>query len=202
MSISMNQISILIFDIGGVLIFQSKPNWNVADRKFHLPEGTIHHIVADCFRRRTIDRYFNERLYFEETHSKFISWDTYQTLLKDFFFGETLNEPLVHWIREKKSSGITIYALTNNTVTLTTILRRNHIEHLFDRVFNSADVGLVKPNPLFFEWLLRETKAELQSCLFVDDNLQNIEAAKKLGIPSLQFIDNPTFFSNITVFKL
>jgi putative hydrolase of the HAD superfamily len=42
-------------------------------------------------------------------------------------------------------------------------------------------MGLRKPHPEIFEYILKQHKLKAENCLFIDDTLENTEAAKKLG---------------------
>jgi phosphoglycolate phosphatase-like HAD superfamily hydrolase len=66
--------------------------------------------------------------------------------------------------------------------------------HHFKRkhVLISADVGYIKPQPEIYEFFLSHHKLEPSTCFFVDDQEENIAAAKTFGIDGMKFIDNGT----------
>ena len=51
----------------------------------------------------------------------------------------------------------------------------------------SGQVGLVKPDPRIFQFLLREHNLRSAEVLFVDDHLPNVEAASGLGFQVIHF---------------
>ena len=55
------------------------------------------------------------------------------------------------------------------------------IENLFDRCYLSYQIGLTKPDPAIFEYLLKEEGLNAEECLFLDDGLKNIQTASALG---------------------
>lgn len=70
---------------------------------------------------------------------------------------------------------------------------RPHIEYLknkynlfedFDALFFSYEIGLMKPFPEVFEYVLKALKASPEEVLFFDDSKLNVDAAKKLNINS------------------
>lgn len=193
----------LIFDIGGVIILQPKADWSAKENRLGLKDGTIKRIFVDCFNKQTTDKNFNERKYFEENYSDILSWEQYQNLIKDFFASEKVNEPLLEWTQKKKVEGYRIYALTNNTAVLEKLLKEKFkIEDIFDKVFNSAEIGLAKPDPKIFQYLLSQINANPEQCLFVDDSQRNVEAAGKLGLVSILFMNNQSFFEQTDAFKI
>lgn len=52
----------------------------------------------------------------------------------------------------------------------------------FEKMYLSYEIGMRKPDAEIFEFVLKENKLELKETLFIDDSIQHIEAAKKLGI--------------------
>jgi putative hydrolase of the HAD superfamily len=52
----------------------------------------------------------------------------------------------------------------------------------FEKMYFSHIVGLRKPDEEFFNLVLRENNLNPEETLFIDDSVQHIEAAKKLGI--------------------
>lgn len=59
---------------------------------------------------------------------------------------------------------------------------------LFHYTFYSYQLSLIKPDKDIFLALLRKLQVKPQECLFIDDSIKNIEAAKELGMKTIQFI--------------
>lgn len=57
---------------------------------------------------------------------------------------------------------------------------------LFDASFASHLTGFLKPDPEAFEHVLRELEVRADAVCFFDDLLQNVEAARKVGIHAVQ----------------
>lgn len=51
----------------------------------------------------------------------------------------------------------------------------------FDYIFLSYEIGLVKPDPMIFKYVLDKTNMDAKDILFIDDNGDNIKVAKDLG---------------------
>lgn len=199
----MNQkIKNLIFDVGGVIILNKKINFLKFDKKFALPEGTVERIVMSCFRGKTADKNFNENLFFQKNFSSTLSWKNYQEIFKEIFESEKVNKSLLNWIKKRKKD-CKIHLLTNNTAALNRLLKEKFkIDDLFDSVFNSAEIGLAKPDSKFFKYLLKTIKADSKECLFVDDKIENINTARELGFTAILFESNKKFFKEMKEFKI
>ena len=59
---------------------------------------------------------------------------------------------------------------------------------VFDREFYSCDLGCTKPSPTFFEAIIRDAALDPARTLFIDDRLDNVEAARACGLVGEQFV--------------
>jgi putative hydrolase of the HAD superfamily len=103
------------------------------------------------------------------------------------------NEPMIELMREARRSGRRMALLTNNVREWEPRWRAMlPVDDVFEIVVDSAFVGMRKPEPpiyeLTVEWLGDGVAPE--DCLFVDDVLVNIEAARELGMRTVHFKDN------------
>lgn len=56
---------------------------------------------------------------------------------------------------------------------------------IFDLYVNSAEEGIKKPDPKIFLLACEKLKFKPEECLFMDDSLENVESAKKLGMKTI-----------------
>lgn len=59
-------------------------------------------------------------------------------------------------------------------------------DELFHKAYFSFDLHLLKPNPEIYEFVINQHELVPENTLFIDDKLENIEAAKKLGLHTYQ----------------
>jgi len=81
-----------------------------------------------------------------------------------------------------KARGQRVYLLTNAPHAFHREKCRLPYLHLFDGVFASCDVGLLKPDPEIYRAFLRAFDLRARECLFIDDVRANIESAAGVGI--------------------
>ncbi len=67
----------------------------------------------------------------------------------------------------------------------------------FDEVVVSCDVGIRKPNPKIYKFLLNKLKLKPNQVLFIDNQEWNIKPAKKLGIKTLLYKNNKQLFKEL-----
>jgi len=62
------------------------------------------------------------------------------------------------------------------------------LKSLFEKVYYSFDMGMRKPDLEVFKYVIKDSNLKPIETLFVDDSVENIESANKLGLKTL-FID-------------
>jgi len=85
--------------------------------------------------------------------------------------------------------------LTNASADQADRIRERHgfdVRSEFDVYINSALVGLRKPDPAIFRLTLERLEVEPGQAVFVDDMVYNVDAARELGIHTVQFVDPET----------
>lgn len=54
--------------------------------------------------------------------------------------------------------------------------------NLFDKVYYSHEIKLRKPNADIFRLVIKENNLSIKKTLFIDDSIQHIESAKRIGL--------------------
>lgn len=61
------------------------------------------------------------------------------------------------------------------------------LDEYFEKIIATCDLGILKNNPLFYKKALHLINASPEDCLFIDNQLNYIKAARKAGIKSIRF---------------
>lgn len=188
-----NKVQAIIFDMGGVLVRTVDPTrrTNLAKR-YGMTYQEIDALVfgSETARLATVGQIP------EEYH-----WDSIAAQLKlskqeldqfqaDFWTGDELNQELVSFIKEIHSSqkiGLLSNAWSGARASLAS---KFSFLHLFDVSVFSAEIGMAKPDPRFYDWILNKLGVQAAESIFVDDFQVNIEAAQALGFKTVHFKDN------------
>jgi len=95
---------------------------------------------------------------------------------------------IVEILHRLKTASFKLYCLTNISVEKFSIVRCKYEDfNLFESIVVSGEVKLVKPDPAIFRLLLQKIQREPKECLLIDDSLQNIETAQKIGFATHHF---------------
>ncbi|HPE69230.1 MAG TPA: HAD family phosphatase [Thermotogota bacterium] len=59
----------------------------------------------------------------------------------------------------------------------------------FDKVYASHQLGLLKPDPAFYLYILEREHTPPSQAIFIDDNADNVRSAREIGIHAILFED-------------
>ena len=94
----------------------------------------------------------------------------------------------INLLKQYKDKKYDIYYLSNMPSETFELLRKE--TDFFDSVcvggVVSADIKMIKPNRDIFEYFLNKFSLNADECLFIDDNIKNVNTACEIGIKSVQ----------------
>ncbi|MBO1766255.1 HAD family phosphatase [Allobranchiibius sp. GilTou38] len=99
-------------------------------------------------------------------------------------------EGTVDILRELHAAGTPLFALTNWSHELFPVaLARFDFLQLFEDIVISGEEGIAKPDPEIFEVLAERLEhiGDLEETIFIDDRLDNVQAAVLAGMDAVQF---------------
>ncbi|WP_298867891.1 HAD family phosphatase [uncultured Microbacterium sp.] len=88
---------------------------------------------------------------------------------------------------ELRAAGIRTAILTNGTDTIPAELHESGIDAHVDAVFNSAEIGIAKPDPRLFRHVLDALAFAAEEVFFTDDSVPKLGGAEVLGIRTHHF---------------
>ena len=183
-------IDTIILDVGGVLVqtvdTSKRRPWEV---RLGLASGQLTDEVysmepADF---ATIGLSTDERIW-SDIGKRFALSETDLAQMKmDFYAGDIINAEFFIFA-QSLSNKYKIALFTNAWENARHVyINRYHLDQITDKMIISAEEGLKKPDPKFYELALGRLGTVASKALFIDDTLENIKAAKKLGIHSILF---------------
>ncbi len=129
---------------------------------------------------------------------------TVDEFLKYWFDGETdLQLDVLDFVTKVRKMGIKIYLVTDNEKYRVEFLRDFFgFSKLFDGIFASFDLHADKADTKFYQLVLEAMPTVLpEDIVFTDDDVDNVEAAKSLGIKGFLFIDLENFKNQLAQFS-
>lgn len=113
------------------------------------------------------------------------------TYLENWFLKYSVIEGIPELLDELKAKGYRIFVLSDYPARFESVWNRFDIFKKFDGRIASYEVGSKKYELKPFEMLLKKYSLQKEECLFTDDSLGCIEAARKVGIKAHLFTGVP-----------
>ncbi len=185
----------IVFDVGNVLVpwdpagiearalgvervsatgfvppFRGNATWLAVNRgELTLTEAKRHYIAHDGLTADDVDK-------------------LYEALFDSFpIKADTL--ALMH---ELRCAQYRLFAITDNVHEVVAHLKESHdFWALFETAAVSAEIGVLKPDPRIYRWLLDTARIEASECVFLDDVERNVDGAKAVGMEAFVFTDAP-----------
>lgn len=92
---------------------------------------------------------------------------------------------IIRIIKELKRNGIKLASLSNVTRPHAEVNEKKGVYKPFEIKIHSFDVGLRKPDPKIYKLALTKLSLIPAETVFIDNKLENVEGARKLGIKSI-----------------
>lgn len=181
-----NKIKILFSDIGGVLLTNGwgHESRKAAAEKFHLnyeEMDLLHDFIFNVYEigKITLDDYLNTVIFKEKRNFS-------RQEFKNFMFSQSQELPntlpwMIGW--KNRHENIKVISINNEPKELNEYrIRKFKLHDFFDAFVSSCEVGMRKPDPGIFLLALGIAQAKPEECIYFDDRIMLVEAAKKVGI--------------------
>lgn len=101
------------------------------------------------------------------------------------------NQGLIDYSQQLRQQGYQVGLLSNiGRGMMGGLFSDQELELLFDTVVLSGEVGLIKPDPLIYEYTARQLDVPIETCLMIDDSENNVNGAKQARMQGIVYEDN------------
>ncbi|MEO0918737.1 MAG: HAD-IA family hydrolase [Pseudomonadota bacterium] len=110
--------------------------------------------------------------------------DATAEMVRDFWFANHahINRDVCDWMDQKRVAGHKVMLATNQDHSRAAyLLEELRLRDHCDGAYISASLGVVKPEPAFFEAIERSEQRPSSDLVLIDDSLANVEAARASG---------------------
>ncbi|HEV8601270.1 MAG TPA: HAD hydrolase-like protein [Patescibacteria group bacterium] len=140
-----------------------------------------------------------------------------QPYLADWNWSRSVDELLEYWFKVEnyidqklvesiallRQNGIKCYLTTNQEKYRTQYLKNvMGMDKIFDGIFSSSSLGVLKPEPGYWEKVLSEIKVNKNEVLIWDDEQETIESAKKFGFNAELYTNFDDYKEKMTNFGI
>lgn len=184
----------IIFDVGNVLL-----KWDPAyiiscvfpacsDPKGHIQKFTT--VMADTDAGK-FDLNFGKQILQEQlTTNK----EKIEELINVFLHSLTMLPQSIALLKHlAANTKYSVFCLTNMSCEVFAFLSQQYdFWRLFKGIVVSAEIKMAKPDPKIYHYLLDKYNLSPHECVFMDDLLDNVVTAKKMGIHGIHFTNIDT----------
>ena len=101
---------------------------------------------------------------------------------------QPIDPMLLHYIKNTLASRYELYIASNASASLLEdLLKKDGFTGIFAHIFVSSKMGVIKPEPGFYQSLLQNVSISASEILFVDDRKPNVDAAITAGMQGYHY---------------
>ena len=184
----------IVFDLGGVMVdFDPKTylvdrlcNAEMEEKVYDLTFGSEEWQLLDAGK---ISRFDGNHRMLEHARAEGCAFEV-QGVLDDWLHILHPRRRMQELVRRLKNHGYCVYYLSNIPQDVLELLTRYGVLEQFDGGVASCEVHVNKPDPQIYKALLEKYHLKASECVFIDDRLENVQAAFALGFAGIQMKDS------------
>jgi len=185
-------VKAIIFDLGRVLI---DFDHNIAAKRISNCCGKTREQIFEIFFSSDITTRFEEgKISPQDFYLKVkqmldlkLSYETFVSIWNDIFFLTAKNKS-VYSLANSLRGRYTVMLLTNINILHHEYLKKNFpVFGIFHHVLTSYEMGAVKPSVEIYRRTLEILGVKPENAFYIDDRVELVESARKLGIKSAVF---------------
>lgn len=190
------KIKNIIFDLGDVILNIDVP---VASKSFAELSGREQSEILTLFKENELFRQFETGTLDEAGFRSYVREILNFPDLSDEAIDTAWNSLLLDLpperveLIQKLSQNYRLFLLSNTSSIHITQVNKileastgiEKLDDLFETVFLSYEMGLMKPDARIYEMVLEKAGLKAEETLFLDDNYDNIQGASKVGIDTI-----------------
>jgi len=191
-------IRAVILDVGGVLVRQENSDkrheW---EARLGLSLGQLTQTVFKAADRAATGEVSEQDVWKKVGNQLGLRDGQLPELQRDFWDGEQLDTELVQFIsslRPRCKIGIISNAWSD---ARSIHAAKFKFDTWVETAIYSAEVKLIKPDPRIYQLALEQLDVRAGEAVFVDDVLENVQAARSLGMEGVQFKNTPQTIDDI-----
>jgi len=186
------EIKVVLFDLGRVLVdFDHK---RAAERIAFFCKKTSAEIYALFFESPVTIAFETGKIipqnFYLEVKKMLdlkLSYESFVPIWNDIFFLSPKNRAVFGLVNSLRANYKTVMLSNINTLHYEYLKKNYPVFGVFDRVFLSFELGIIKPDKKIYQQITQELKVLPEEIFYTDDRGELVESAKSLGIKGTVF---------------
>jgi putative hydrolase of the HAD superfamily len=200
----MSEIKVILFDADGVVVTSGRPFSHQHAAKMGFDYAEITPFFKGDFQKALVGEADLKDLL--DKHRDIWRWDgSVHDLMQQWFRAEhIIDEELVSEIKKLREAGFVCLLATNQEKYRAQYLAEEMFSGVFDHVYSSAELGVKKPAPEFYQKILGSPSVDVkpEEVMYFDDDAENINTAKSIGINAILYEEIDGFYKASRLFGL
>ncbi len=180
----------IVFDFGGVIVHPDKILFFDFIKSIFQVDDAVLQDISEKFKNvkntKIPESHFWKNIAEELNVALPEDWELQYDAAKLRYLNES--KEMRALVRSYKEQGYRVALLSNVTAEHAVFLSNKGFYEDFFPVLLSCEIGVDKPDPKAYQIMLAEVQVSPENCIFIDDKLANVEAAKALGIDAILFL--------------
>jgi len=185
------KIRIVLFDAVGVLFPLNTAVGDDLAARFNLSEKQLQQMWEGFYPEYSVGELTTEAFLntFANTYHLPRREVTEEIFVESFLKALTPMIGMENVLARLSNTGVTLAMLSDTTPMFAQSRRELVFSHYFDHIFLSFEIGYKKPDPRAFNVVTEYYRVPPEEVFFIDDSQKNVDAAKKLGMDAVKFIN-------------
>lgn len=182
-------IKAIVFDLGGVVFTSDGGSYETREKlaeDLGIDVESLHNVWFK-YKNDLVKGKMSEQAYLESVIENIELNETLDELKKIIRDYNIIDDSMVELLLDLKNK-YHLFALTNDIKEWIEYRINNFkLNHYFEKIISSCDVGMQKPDLDIYEHLLKEIQFKPEEVIFIDNREENLAPAEKLGIKTHHF---------------
>jgi epoxide hydrolase-like predicted phosphatase len=194
-------IETILFDFGGVILKTPNLNWARRWQKLfglqnnpEIGEILTNPNDSQLIRDICLGKLSEDHIWEVVAEKWAVKPQMVQRFRRRLFSKRNLNRKMIQFMAEVQADYQTAILSNAGDQTRQVIEDVYHLDRYLDGIIISAEEGVIKPDLRIYQIAMDRLGANPETCLFIDDTLENVLAAREYGMQAVQFLNNSQAF--------
>lgn len=182
-----SEIKAVVFDYGGVMtkVVNKKIVKEYIRDTLKLTDEEMNNVIYEFKKSKEPESVFYPKI--AKKKNVILDKDWYEGLEKRYVLSIILNEEMVQIVNDLKKNGYVVGMLSNIEKKQSEMVDELGHYKYFNPIILSCDINVSKPNKKAYDILIQRIDLKPDEILFIDDRIENVNAAKEDSIDAIHF---------------
>ncbi len=107
--------------------------------------------------------------------------------IQNLYDSEQLNPEILALVAKLRKTYKTGLLSNAHYEFLEPVIAKTHLNELFDTIVISSEVGMIKPQPEIYQYIVKQLGVKPSETVHIDDIVRHVEGAKRAGLQAILY---------------